>query len=71
MATVGDIRSALLNVAEECTGKASQLSDRQAMNYKNADQALAAKNWTAAALSAAQAYKTLGDPSRPPAARRP
>jgi hypothetical protein len=31
--------------------------------HEDADVALAAKNWTAAALSAAQAYKTLGAPA--------
>jgi hypothetical protein len=65
MTTIAQIREALEQVAHSCTANARDCAtEYEFMDARHeADVALAAKNWTAAALSAAQAYKTFGTPA--------
>ena len=50
-------RDALVLLANQCTLKASLVADNANPNDPNAS--LAAKNWSAAALAAGQAYMTI------------
>ena len=65
----GEIRNRLLVVSQACTLNAEDCAGavdapRPTRDAREeADVALAAKNWTQAALAAAQAYKTLGQPT--------
>jgi hypothetical protein len=59
--TVGELRTRLLAASEGATANALQCVSTN--HPADQDVALAAKNWSQAALAAAQAYKTLGSPT--------
>jgi hypothetical protein len=59
--TIGDLRDKLREVAEGAAANALHCTGTN--HPADQDVALAAKNWSQAALAASQAYKTLGSPS--------